>query len=1048
MFQLSFNQKVAFGFGFIIVLMLTSGLSSLWNLNHINESTSRVNQTAVPVVKESNQVQIQLLKLAKLSSLAFNAEDSENIRIYQRKFTQGVKEFENLYGSLEELAQEDPDMKALVIGIKSNYDFYRFAVTEMFEAKTLMISANESMREEANELFNMADALGGALVDLQYFMADAQDTENMELVAGFANQADTNALGILKTIEEVQRTTSIDKLNTMDDLKFSLQDSKLWYTKGADVFKTFGDPEYLLNADRAYYELEKRFEASPSIVDLKTQELQQAELAKQKLSEADAAVSQSIMGLDELLESANGQFYSLQGEVFSSLDFGFKLSIVMLIVLILLAARNFNSMRSAIQTKMQDLAKLNKIGGTLAAAHNQNTALEEVLQSMHEKMGVAQGSVYLTNDKQELVVKAHFPPKAQSSDVAPASFGLGEGIIGKAAKTKQIIFVPNTERDKSYVQGEHETAPRALLCVPLLDKDILVGVINLSGDVKQVSFADSDYEYVSSVAQSLVTTIKNIRMREVIEEHARTLEAKVEQRTAALNQKNQDIANMMANMHQGLFTITEGGLVHKEYAAYLEKIFETDRIAGRNVNDLLFANSTLGADARDQNITAVDAIVGEDSMMYEFNSHCLVNEMNVVFEDGREKILELDWDPIVNADDIVERLMITVRDVTEIRALEEAAKGQQRELELIGEVLAIDAGKFSEFLRGSKQFMAACEQAIKNNSEKSADVIAELFRNMHTVKGNSRTYGLSLLTDVVHEVETTYDLLRSGDCIDWDQEYLLGELAQAQTLLAEYETIFRDKLGRDGDVSKGVNLDPERIASWLDSIRTITEKALDHDVKAVVSEAYSMLVSIESAPLSKVISEPVQSMASMAKQLEKPVPKVQIDDANVLLDGRVHSMVNNIFTHVLRNAMDHGIEVPEERKEKGKSEAGNVRVCTTLDNDFVHFSVTDDGRGIALEKIRALANAKGIIGSDTILVDQDIANLVFHSGFSTADQVSDLSGRGVGMDAVRQFLESEGGAIELRLTSGAEGDAFRSFETVISLPSRFYTEALPFSKTA
>ena len=203
MFQLSFNQKVAFGFGFIIVLMLTSGLSSLWNLNHINESTSRVNQTAVPVVKESNQVQIQLLKLAKLSSLAFNAEDSENIRIYQRKFTQGVKEFENLYGSLEELAQEDPDMKALVIGIKSNYDFYRFAVTEMFEAKTLMISANESMREEANELFNMADALGGALVDLQYFMADSQDTENMELVAGFANQADTNALGILKTIEEV-----------------------------------------------------------------------------------------------------------------------------------------------------------------------------------------------------------------------------------------------------------------------------------------------------------------------------------------------------------------------------------------------------------------------------------------------------------------------------------------------------------------------------------------------------------------------------------------------------------------------------------------------------------------------------------------------------------------------------------------------------------------------------------------------------------------------------------------------------------------------------
>ncbi|WP_156492457.1 GAF domain-containing protein, partial [Oleiphilus sp. HI0080] len=657
MFQLSFNQKVAFGFGFIIVLMLTSGLSSLWNLNDINESTSRVNQTAVPVVKESNQVQIQLLKLAKLSSLAFNAEDSDSIRVYKRKFMQGVKDFEGLYGSLESLAQDDADMNALVIGIKSNYDFYRFAVTEMFEAKSLMISANEAMHAEADELFNMADSLGGALVDLQYFMAEPKDTENMELVAGFANQADTNALGILKTVEQVQRASSLDNLGTMDDFKFSLQDSKLWYDKGADVFKTFGDTEYLVNAEQAYSDLAKMLDRTPSIVDHKRKELEQAELAKQKLKEADAAVTQSVAGLDELLESANGQFYSLQGEVLGNLDFGFKSSIVMLIVLILLAARNFNSMRSAIQTKMEDLAKLNKIGGTLAAAHNQNSALEEVLQSMHDKIGVSQGSVYLSNEKQELVVKAHFPPKANSSDMAPARFELGEGIIGKAAKTKQIIFVPNTERDKSYIQSDKDSAPKALLCVPLMDKDMLVGVINLSGDVKQVSFADSDYEYVSSVAQSLVTTIKNIRMREVIEEHARTLEAKVEERTAALHQKNQDIANMMANMHQGLFTITDGGLVHKEYAAYLETIFETDRISGRNVNDLLFANSTLGADARDQNITAVDAIVGEDSMMFEFNSHCLVNEMTVAFDDGREKILELDWDPIVNEEDVVERLM-------------------------------------------------------------------------------------------------------------------------------------------------------------------------------------------------------------------------------------------------------------------------------------------------------------------------------------------------------------------------------------------------------
>lgn len=1048
MFQLSFNQKVGFGFAFIIVLLLASGLTSLWNLNDINGSTSRVNQTAVPVVKESNQVQIQLLKLAKLSSLAFNAEGMDTIVDYKLKFESGVEEFEERFKSLEALAEGDADMQNLVIGIKSNYDFYRFAVMEMFEAKIKTIEANEAMLNEADTLFNLADAVGGSLVELQYFMAPAEHSADMELVAGFANQADANALSILKTVEEVQRATSVDRLSTMDDLRFALNDSKRWFEKGAEVFKTFGDAELVDAAETAYQDLADRFDEKPSIIDLKTQELEQASLAKVKLGESAAAVSQSISSLDELLAAADSQFNNLQEKVLGSLDFGFKTSVVMLIVLILLAARNFTSMRSAIQKKMADLAKLNKIGGTLASAQSQNSALEEVLRSMHEKIGVSHGSVYMTNEKNELVVKAHFPPKAISPDSKPQSFEMGQGVLGKAAQTKQVIFVPNTSRDKSFVQKEGENTPRALLCVPLLDKDMLVGVINLSGDVKDVRFADSDYEYVSSVAQSLVTTVKNIRMREVIEEHNRTLEAKVEERTAELRQKNNDIANMMANMHQGLFTITEGGLVHKEYAAYLEQIFETDRIAGRNVNDLLFANSTLGSDVRDQSITAVDAIVGEDAMMYDFNSHCLVKEMTVKMEDGREKILELDWDPIVSEEDVVEKLMITVRDVTEVRKLELEAEGQKRELELIGEVLAIDANKFSAFLRGSKQFMNACEQAIRNNNEKSQDVIAELFRNMHTVKGNARTYGLSHITNVVHEAESTYDSLRRDENAEWDQDKLLGELREAQDMLAGYETIFRDKLGRDGETSRGISLDPERVASWLDSIRALTEDKMDSEVKHVVSEAYNMLLSIESKPLSEVIQEPVQSVASIAEQLGKPAPTVSIDDGEIFIDGRVHSMMNNIFTHVLRNAVDHGIEKPEEREEKGKNAEGTITINTVAGDESASLVVSDDGRGLALHKVRELAIERGIITEADVLSDQQIADLIFTSGFSTAEQLTDVSGRGVGMDAVKDFLEKEGGQIEIKLLEGEEGSAFRSFETVITIPSRFYSQAMVLSKSA
>jgi len=209
-----------------------------------------------------------------------------------------------------------------------------------------------------------------------------------------------------------------------------------------------------------------------------------------------------------------------------------------------------------------------------------------------------------------------------------------------------------------------------------------------------------------------------------------------------------------------------------------------------------------------------------------------------------------------------------------------------------------------------------------------------------------------------------------------------------------------------------------------------------------------MLLSIESKTLSEVISEPLSSLASMAEQLDKPAPEVRVNDAELFIDGRVHSMMNNIFMHVLRNAMDHGIEGATERAEKGKNENGLISINTQVNKQNAEFIVSDDGRGIAIAKIRSLAVDKGIIEQDAALSAQDIANLVFTSGFSTAEEVSNLSGRGVGMDAVRQFLESEGGSIELRLTGGNDGDDFRAFETVITLPERFYSQALSFAKTA
>ena len=1049
MFQLSFNQKVGVGFATIIVLLLSSSLSTLWNLNDIDGSSTRVNETAVPVVKESNNVQIQLLKLAKLSSLAFNAADQKEISVYKKDFELGVTTFDKLYSSLQALAANDSDMQALVIGIKSNYDLYRYAVNEMFESKLEVLTARDSMLKEAETLFTLSDDVGSGLVEIQYYMAPEEREKDMELVAGFAGNADTNMLAIFKTIKEIKIAQDDELLGGgMDDFRFIVKNSKDWSDRGLDIFVEFDEEGMVPPVRDAYEALIKYLDVSPSIIDFKKTELEKTEIAKVKLSEADAAVSQSIDGLDELLKSADIQFNILQEEVSSNLDFGFKLSMIMMVVLVVLATQNFNSMRLAIRKKMEDLSKLNLIGRSLASAQSQNSALEEVLQSMHDKIGVAQGSVFLTNDNHQLEVKACFPPKKIESGSESIKFKMGEGVLGKAAETKKIIFVPNTARDKNFVSQEGESE-RALLCVPLVDKDILVGVINLSGDVKSVSFADSDYEFVSSVARSLVTTIKSLRMREVIEEQNRNLEIRIQERTAELRQKNNDIASMMANMHQGLFTITAGGLIHSEYALYLETIFETDRIADRNFSDLLFNATTAGSDAVDQNITAVDAIVGEDEMMYEFNSHCLLTEMTIKVEGDREKILELDWDPITNEDDEVDKLMVTVRDVTELKALEAEAEGQKQELAIIGEILAVDAAKFSDFIKTSEDFISECRGIIEATPEKDLDAIANLFRCMHTVKGNARTYALKNITDIVHEIESTYDDLRKNEEVKWDNAQLLEDLSGAEEIVGRYAEVFREKLGRDGEVTGGVSLDPERVSSWLESIKSLTETSLPANVKGVVSEAYSLLISVDAQPLSEVISDVVDSANSLADQLGKGKPIMDIEDADILIESEAESTLNNIFMHVFRNAMDHGIEGIEERLEKGKPESGTIQLHVSREDEFANLSISDDGRGLAISRIYKMAIEKGVYEADAPRPSAtEIANLIFSSGFSTADEVTDVSGRGVGMDAVKGFLEKAGGGIDVVLGGGAEDDDFRTFTTNIKIPSSFYKVALDFDKTA
>ncbi|RKF46014.1 ATP-binding protein [Paraburkholderia fungorum] len=525
---------------------------------------------------------------------------------------------------------------------------------------------------------------------------------------------------------------------------------------------------------------------------------------------------------------------------------------------------------------------------------------------------------------------------------------------------------------------------------------------------------------------------------------------KIQESSAQLKQKTADIQAMLQNMQQGILTVVDGAVIHSEYSAYLEDIFETKDIAGRALMDLVFSDTDLGSDVLSQVDAAAHACLGEDCINFAFNQHLLVGEISKRMADGRVKILDLSWSAITDENDVIVRLMLCVRDVTELRKLAAEASEQRRRLDMIGEILAVSEEKFHHFIESSAGFVSENERIIRKHSEADHAAIAELFRNMHTIKGNARTYNLAHLTNVVHETEQSYHELRQPDADrSWDQDLLMEELTRVREAIESYAHINEQSLGRKakagvnnaGNAGRYVMVEKDQIQQTLSMLDQTNAGEL-HELQSMRNAMRQALRALGSESVRDALSGVLDSLPSLAQELGKPAPTVRIDDNGYRLRGQAGGTLGNVFMHLLRNSMDHGIETAEARSAHGKSPAGTIDIEVGVDSGALQITLSDDGRGLALERIRGIAVQRGWIGSGDQLSDEAIAEFIFRPGFSTAATVTEVSGRGVGMDAVRDFLKREHGRIELRFTDDHKGASFRQFQTIVCLPDSVAVDTL------
>jgi len=190
-------------------------------------------------------------------------------------------------------------------------------------------------------------------------------------------------------------------------------------------------------------------------------------------------------------------------------------------------------------------------------------------------------------------------------------------------------------------------------------------------------------------------------------------------------------------------------------------------------------------------------------------------------------------------------------------------------------------------------------------------------------------------------------------------------------------------------------------------------------VERRVGELQRRVLDLRTTPLSRVMETLPRTARQVAESLGKRV-EVELTGSELDLDRSILDRLSEPLIHIVRNAVGHGIEKPDERRAAGKSEVGKLVIAARREKDSILIDVRDDGAGIDLERVLAQAVEIGLLHPDLAddLPPEEIAGFIFRPGLSTAENISEVSGRGVGMDAAKATIESLGGSVELRTERG------------------------------
>ena len=513
--------------------------------------------------------------------------------------------------------------------------------------------------------------------------------------------------------------------------------------------------------------------------------------------------------------------------------------------------------------------------------------------------------------------------------------------------------------------------------------------------------------------------------KEMQERYANNLSKEVEKRTKELFEEKNSVANLLDNMGQAVFTIDIDGVIQsKAVSKHSQKVFNQD-IKGKNFYDLVFPNLSKTSEDFSTLKFALTTCIGGDNFQWELNKD-LFPEKATIKVKGKRKTLSIALNGIYKGD-FIDEIMMTITDITEKESLE--AEKFIRELEenkrsLVMQELAAPEGKDLSFhSKDIKRFLFSTINLInknitilktlKNNKEISEDQTEELFRNIHTIKGNARMHSMTNLSGLIHKVESNLSNLSNSKQLDSKVfESIIKEIEKIHKEFEYYKKIAKEVFSIS--TSKAPTEESIFTRVYYKTVTNLKESItqyLGEPTEKNLEKLKSAQKNLTKTPFLTHLSSFNQMVEEISKSLKKKV-NYSFEGDEGFVDDKTFNLLNDSIIHILRNSIDHGIE--EDRKDK-KNEA-SLKVSLKKSGDFFTISIKDDGQGIDGHKISSIAVDKKLktLKEVSEMTEEEKVNLIFLPGFSSSHTITDLSGRGIGMDVVKTNIQKLGGNVKVK----------------------------------